>query len=55
MRQLAAGKSNKEVALALGISIRTCETHRAAVMRKLRLHSLAEIVRYAIRSGIVDA
>lgn len=55
VRQLAAGKSNKEVGLALGISTRTCEVHRAAVMRKLRLRSLAEIVRYAIRSGIVDA
>lgn len=55
VRLLAAGKSNKELALALGISIRTCETHRAAVMRKLRLHSLAEVVRYAIRNGIADA
>ena len=55
VRLLAAGKTNKEVALALGISIRTCEAHRAAVMRNLRLHSLAEIVRYAIRNGIVDA
>lgn len=55
VRLLAAGKSNKEVALALGISIRTCEAHRAAMMRRLRLHSLAEIVRYAIRNGIVDA
>lgn len=55
VRQLAAGKSNKEVALALGISIRTCETHRAAVMRKLQFHSLAEVVRYAVRNGIVDA
>jgi len=55
LRLLAAGKSNKGVALALGISIRTCEAHRAAVMRKLRLHSVAEVVRYAIRNGIVDA
>lgn len=55
VRQLAGGKSNKEVALALGISIRTCEHHRAVVMRKLGVHSLAEIVRYAIRNGIVDA
>jgi DNA-binding NarL/FixJ family response regulator len=55
VRLLAAGKGNKEVALALGISTRTCEAHRAAMMRKLRLHSLAAIVLYAIRSGIVDA
>ena len=55
VRLLAAGKSNKEVALALGISTRTCETHRAAVMRKLRLRSIADVVRYAIRNGLVDA
>ena len=55
VRLLAAGKSNKEVALALGISTRTCEAHRAAMMRKLRLHSVAEIVRYAIRNGVIDA
>jgi two-component system response regulator NreC len=55
VRLLAAGKSNKEVALALGISTRTCETHRAAVMRKLRLKSIADVVRYAIRNGLVDA
>ncbi len=55
VRLLAEGKSNRETALALGISIRTSETHRAAVMRKLRLNSLADVVRYAIRNGIVDA
>ena len=55
VRLLAAGKSNKEVALALGISTRTCETHRAAVMRKLRLRSIADVVRYAIRNGMIDA
>lgn len=55
VRHLATGKSNKEIALALGISVRTCETHRAAVMRKLQLSSLADVVRYAIRKGIIDA
>jgi len=55
VRLLAEGKSNKEVAQALGISVRTGETHRAAVMRKLRLKSLADVVRYAIRNGIVSA
>jgi DNA-binding NarL/FixJ family response regulator len=55
VRLLAEGKSNKEVAFALGISVRTGETHRAAVMRKLRLKSLADVVRYAIRNGIVSA
>jgi two-component system, NarL family, response regulator NreC len=55
VRLLAEGKSNKENALALGISIRTIETHRATIMRKLRLDSLAGLVRYAIRNGIVEA
>lgn len=55
VRLLAEGKSNKEIASTLGISIRTGETHRAAVMRKLRLKSTADVVRYAIRNGIIDA
>jgi DNA-binding NarL/FixJ family response regulator len=55
VRHLATGKSNKEIAFALEISVRTCETHRAAVMRKLQLSSLADVVRYAIRKGIIDA
>lgn len=52
---LAEGRSNKEVAAALGISIKTAETHRAAVMRKLGLHSIGELVRYAIRNHIIQA
>jgi DNA-binding NarL/FixJ family response regulator len=52
---LAEGKSNKEVAGALGISIRTAETHRASVLRKLSLDSLASLVRYAIRNRIIEA
>ena len=55
VRLLAQGSSNKEVATALGISIRTAETHRAALMRKLGLGSLAALVRYAIRNNIIDA
>ena len=51
---LAEGKSNKEVADRLGISARTAEGHRAEVMRKLRFESLAELIRYAIRNGIVE-
>lgn len=49
------GKSNKEAASLLGISIKTVETHRAASMRKLRLDSFADLVRYAIRNKIVAA
>lgn len=52
---LAEGKSNKEVAGALGISVKTAETHRAAVMRKLKLKAFSELVRYAIRNHIVSA
>lgn len=52
---LAEGKSNKEVAASLGISVKTAETHRAAVMRKLGIHSIGELVRYAIRNHIIEA
>lgn len=52
---LAEGRSNKEVASALGISVKTAETHRAAIMRKLGLHSIGELVRYAIRNHIIEA
>jgi DNA-binding NarL/FixJ family response regulator len=55
VRLLAEGGSNKEVASALGISIRTAETHRATLMRKLSTSSLADIVRYAIRNHIIEA
>jgi len=51
---LAEGRSNKEVATALGISVKTAETHRAAIMRKLGLHSIGEVVRYAIRNHIIE-
>ncbi|MBU6328261.1 MAG: response regulator transcription factor [Verrucomicrobia bacterium] len=52
---LAEGSSNKEVADKLGISVKTVETHRSAVMRKLGLHSIGELVRYAIRNKIIEA
>ena len=52
---LAEGRSNKDVAAALGISIKTVETHRAAIMRKLGFASFADLVRYAIRQKIIRA
>jgi two-component system, NarL family, response regulator NreC len=52
---IAEGNSNKEVAEALGISVRTAETHRASVLRKLNLDSVADLVRYAIRNKMIDA
>lgn len=51
---LAEGKSSKEVAVALGISVKTAETHRANVMRKLELHSVSELVRYAVKNQIIE-
>jgi DNA-binding NarL/FixJ family response regulator len=55
IRLLAEGKVNKEVAALLGITVRTVETHRAKIMLKLGLHSLAELIHYAIRHGIISA
>jgi len=51
---LAEGKSNKQVAAALGISVHTAETHRSNIMRKLGLNSMSELVRYAIREHIIE-
>jgi two-component system, NarL family, response regulator NreC len=51
---LAEGKSNKEAAAALGISIRTVESHRATIMNKLALRSVTDLVRYAIRNKIIE-
>jgi DNA-binding NarL/FixJ family response regulator len=54
VRLLAEGKSSKEVSAALSISVKTAETHRANIMRKLELHSVSELVRYAIRNQIIE-
>ncbi len=52
---LAEGKSSKEIATMLGISVRTVETHRAAIMKKLGLKSFSELIRYAVRNKIIEA
>jgi DNA-binding NarL/FixJ family response regulator len=52
---LAEGNNNKEVARALQLSVKTVETHRSNIMRKMEFGSLADLVRYAIRNKIVDA
>jgi DNA-binding NarL/FixJ family response regulator len=52
---LAEGKSSKEVAAVLGLSVKTAETHRDNIMRKLDCHSVTELVRYAIRNHIIAA
>ena len=51
---IAEGKSNKELAAGLHITIKTVETHRAHIMSKLDLHSVAELVRYAIRNKLTE-
>jgi PAS domain S-box-containing protein len=50
---LASGKTNKQIATLLAISTRTVESHRARIMLKLDLHSLSELVRYALRTDII--
>ncbi|HKV76773.1 MAG TPA: response regulator transcription factor [Candidatus Sulfotelmatobacter sp.] len=50
---LAEGRTSKEVAVTLNLSVKTAETHRTNLMRKLDLHSVADLTRYAVRNGIV--
>lgn len=52
---LAEGCTNKEIAARLGLSPKTADAHRTNIMRRLNLHSVAELVRYAIREGIIVA
>ena len=54
VRLLAEGKVNKEIACQLGIAVRTVEAHRANIMQKLGLHSLADLIQYAVRNGIIS-
>lgn len=54
LQLLAEGGTTKEVATTLGISVKTAETHRAKIMRKLRLHNIAQLVRYAISQNIIS-
>jgi DNA-binding NarL/FixJ family response regulator len=50
---LAEGNTTKQVAVVLGVSVKTAETHRSNVMRKLQLHSVSELVLYAVRNNLV--
>jgi len=50
---LAEGKSTKEVASVLGLSVKTAETHRSNIMRKLDIHSVSDLVLYAVRNNII--
>ncbi len=54
LQQLAEGKTTKEMADALSVSVKTVETHRRNIMEKLDLHSVAELTKYAIREGVTS-
>ena len=55
LQLLAEGRSNKQIATLLGISVNTLETHRATIMEKLDAHSVVDIVRYAVRNNVSSA
>jgi DNA-binding NarL/FixJ family response regulator len=55
LQLVAEGKTTKEVASLLDLSVKTAETHRTKIMRKLEIHETASLVRYAIRRGLVQA
>lgn len=55
LQLVGEGKSTKDIASLLGISVKTAESHRARLMRKLDIHETASLVRYAIRRGLVQA
>lgn len=55
LRLVAEGKTTKEIAVVLGVSVKTAESYRARVMDKLDIHDTAGLVRYAIRRGIIQA
>lgn len=54
LRLIAQGEKNREIAAALGIAIKTVETHRTKIMQKLDLHNSAELAAYAIRRGLIE-
>ncbi len=54
LQMIAEGKTNKEIATVLNLSVYTVDAHRGRIMEKLNLHSTAELVRFAMRSGITD-
>jgi len=54
LQMIAEGKTNKEIANELNLSVYTVEAHRGRIMEKLNLHSTGEIVRFAVRNGLID-
>jgi two-component system response regulator NreC len=55
LQLVAEGQTTKEIASTLGLSVKTADTHRSKIMRKLEIHDTAGLVRYAIRRGLVQA
>ena len=55
LQLVAEGKTTKEIARVLGVGVKTADSHRTAVMRKLDIHQTAGLVRYAIREGLIEA
>jgi DNA-binding NarL/FixJ family response regulator len=54
LQMIAEGKTNKEIATALKLSVYTVDAHRGRIMEKLNLHSVGELVRFALRAGLID-
>jgi DNA-binding CsgD family transcriptional regulator len=52
LQMLAEGKTNKEIAVVLNLSVYTVDAHRGRIMEKLNLHSINELVRFALRNGL---
>jgi DNA-binding NarL/FixJ family response regulator len=54
LQMLAEGKTNKEIAVTLNLSVYTVDAHRGRIMEKLNVHSINELVRFALRNGLID-
>jgi DNA-binding NarL/FixJ family response regulator len=54
LQMIAEGKTNKEIANLLNLSVYTVDAHRGRIMEKLNMHSVTDLVRFAVRKGIID-
>ena len=54
LQLIAEGRTTKEIAQLLGMSVKTAESHRSRIMEKLGIHETAGLVRYAIRHGVIE-
>ena len=55
LRQVAEGHRTKEIAISLKLSVKTVESHRGAIMKRLNVHDVVTLARYAVRVGLVAA